>query len=231
MITHRAARLLAAALLVVVSPVIALLVAANRLLTGRVFFRQVRIGQGLRPFILLKFQTMVDGAEAGSSITVSSDPRVTRFGGVLRALKLDELPQLINVLRGEMTLVGPRPLTPNEIEQIPRPLAEVVYRRPPGLTGISALAFADEERLLASAADPERAYYEDVLPRKIGLELAYVQHRTWLTDLIIVLCTPLAPFSAGIRRRVIRSLVPDWNGNGPAVRHQASVVPPRGARI
>lgn len=210
-------------LMVLVSPVFLLLATVNRLQRGRAFFQQVRLGQNLRPFVLLKFQTMVDGADAGSSVTVGHDPRITTSGRVLRFLKLDELPQLINVARGEMSLVGPRPLTPNEVDAIPRPLAAAVYRLTPGLTGISALAFADEERLLSTAPDPQLAYFEDILPRKIALELAYVQKRTWLTDLIVVVFTPLAPFLPQMSRRILASLVPEWAGLAQRHRHEFSV--------
>lgn len=210
--SRRLLDLWAIALLLVISPAFLLVAVANRLLTGRVFFRQVRLGRDLRPFVLLKFQTMVDGADAGSTVTAGNDPRITPFGRVLRFLKLDELPQLINVVRGEMSLVGPRPLTPNEVEGIPRPLAAVVYRAAPGLTGISAIAFGDEGRILAGASDPQRAYFEEVLPRKIALEFAYVQRRTWLTDLVIVMSTPLAAFFPAVRRSVLDGLVPDWEG-------------------
>jgi lipopolysaccharide/colanic/teichoic acid biosynthesis glycosyltransferase len=199
-------------LLLLVAPVFLLIAALNQLLTRRVLFRQTRLGLGLQPFVLLKFQTMVDGADRESSVTVHGDARTTPLGRVLRALKLDELPQLINVVRGEMTLVGPRPLTPNEIAAVPRPLAEAVYRRPPGLTGISAIAFVDEERVLARAADPYRAYFEEVLPRKLALELAYVQRRTWLTDLVILVTTPLAPFVPALRRVLLARLTPEWAG-------------------
>ncbi|MDR7519616.1 MAG: sugar transferase [Armatimonadota bacterium] len=200
----------AALALLAISPLFVILMVANRLLFGRTLFRQVRVGRGLRPFVLFKFQTMVNGAEAASTVTVRGDPRVTRYGRVLRLLKMDELPQLLNMVRGEMTLVGPRPLTPNEIEAIPRPLAEAVYRTLPGLTGISALAFVDEEEVLAAASDPECAYYEDVLPRKIALELAYVQRRTWWRDLAVVVGTPLAALSPGVRRALLVWLVPEW---------------------
>lgn len=203
---------MAALMLLAASPLFLLIATANRLLIGRTFFRQSRLGRNLRPFALLKFQTMVDGADAGSTVTVAGDARITPFGRILRELKLDELPQLINILRGEMSLVGPRPLTPNEIDCMPRHLAAVVYRVAPGLTGISALAFADEERLLASAEDPERFYFEDVLPRKIALELAYAQRRTWVTDLVIICLTPLPPFLQGLRQRSLLRLVPEWEG-------------------
>lgn len=207
----------AALALIGLSPLFFLLMLANRLFVGRTFFRQVRLGRGLQPFVLLKFQTMVDGAEAASTITVRGDPRITRYGRFLRLLKLDELPQFINVIRGDMAFVGPRPLTPNEIEAIPRPLAEAVYRTPPGLTGISTLAFLDEEQVLAASPDPPRTYFQDVLPRKIALELAYVQRRTWRTDLLLVAATPLAAISPAIRRSLLVRLVPEWESlAGPA---------------
>jgi lipopolysaccharide/colanic/teichoic acid biosynthesis glycosyltransferase len=207
-----AVRVAAAVLLLATAPLFALVGLGNWLTTRRVLFRQVRIGRGLRPFAVLKFQTMVDGAHRGSTVTVDRDPRVTRFGRVLRALKLDELPQLVNIVRGEMVFVGPRPLTPNEVDAIPREAAERIYGATPGLTGISAFAFADEERLLGNAADPRRTYFHDVLPRKVALELAYARRRTWWTDLVIVALTPLAPFSDGVRRFVLRRLVPGWEG-------------------
>jgi lipopolysaccharide/colanic/teichoic acid biosynthesis glycosyltransferase len=215
----------AALILVGISPLFLLLMLANRLFIGRTFFRQVRMGQRLRPFVLLKFQTMVDGADTGSTITVRGDPRVTRYGRLLRLLKLDELPQLVNVIRGEMAFIGPRPLTPNEIEAIPRPLAEVVYRTRPGLAGVSALAYVDEEQVLAAAPDATRAYFEDVLPRKIALELAYVQRRTWWTDLLIVVATPLAAISQTIRRSLLVRLVPEWEALVSPARNGAGLSP------
>jgi lipopolysaccharide/colanic/teichoic acid biosynthesis glycosyltransferase len=197
----------AGAILLVASPVLVLLAAVNYALTGQPVFRQTRLGRRLRPFVLLKFQTMVDGAQAGSTVTVAGDPRITRYGRVLRTLKLDELPQLINVLRGEMSLVGPRPLTANEIESIPRAVAAVVYRVSPGLTGISALMLADEERTLTRFPDPLKAYCARILPQKMALELAYARRRTWMTDLVIFLSTPLAVFVPALRRWVTARLV------------------------
>jgi lipopolysaccharide/colanic/teichoic acid biosynthesis glycosyltransferase len=226
--TRRVVDICAAALLLAVSsPLFLFLMVVNRLLAGRAFFRQTRIGRDLRPFVLLKFQTMVNGAETGSTVTVAQDPRITGYGRILRALKLDELPQLLNILRGEMSVLGPRPLTPNEVGAIPVHLATVVYRLTPGLTGISAVAFADEERIMARVTDPKRAYFEEVLPRKVALELAYAQRRTWITDLILVLFTPLAPYCPVLRRQIVVWLVPDWEaldrtaagrGGGPVAR-------------
>jgi len=198
--------------LVFAAPLFGIVAVVNWVATGHVLFRQVRIGRGLKPFVMLKFQTMVEDASKGSTVTARHDPRITRIGRVLRLLKLDELPQLVNIAKGDMSFVGPRPLTPNEVEALPRAISEQVYAVAPGLTGISALVFANEERWLVGAADPERFYADEILPRKIALELAYARRRTWLGDLTIAVATPLAPFSAWVRRLVVARLVPGWKG-------------------
>ena len=200
----------AGALLGIVSPIFVPLMVINRVWTGRWFFHQDRIGRGLRPFVFLKFQTMMDSPNHRSTVTVARDPRITSYGRVLRALKLDELPQLVNVLRGDMNLVGPRPLTPNEVAQIPKHLAQVIYRGRPGLSGVSAVAFADEERLLARVENPEQVYFNVIVPRKVALELAYLQHRTWWRDLCLLIITPAAPFWPTLRRWALVRLIPDW---------------------
>jgi lipopolysaccharide/colanic/teichoic acid biosynthesis glycosyltransferase len=201
----------AGGLLAVMSPVFLAIVAVNWMATRRVLFRQTRVGRNLAPFVVVKFRTMVDGAGASSTVTARGDARVTRVGRLLRATKLDELPQLMNVVRGEMSLVGPRPLTPNEVAAIPAPAARTIYASRPGMTGISALAFIDEERLLAASGDPEAAYFSAVLPRKVALELAYARRRTWVSDLVILLVTPVAWISHSIRRGLVARLVPQWN--------------------
>jgi lipopolysaccharide/colanic/teichoic acid biosynthesis glycosyltransferase len=198
----------AGGVLLVASPVFALLAVVNYALAGSPFFRQERLGRDLRPFVLLKFQTMARGGSAGSTVTVAGDARITRYGRVLRTLKLDELPQFINILRGEMSLVGPRPLTANEIEAVSPAVAATVYRVLPGLTGISALAFADEERVLGRCANPLQTYFNRVLPEKMTLELAYARRRTWMTDLAILAATPLASLVPPLRRWVVACLVP-----------------------
>ena len=200
--------LVSAGLLALTAPVLAVIAALNWSTTRRVFFTQTRIGRDLRPFAIVKFRTMVDGAAGAGTVTVQGDRRITGLGRVLRALKVDELPQLINVLRGDMSLVGPRPLTPNEVAAISPELARQVYAARPGMTGIAALAFIDEERLLAAASDPEAAYFQRVLPQKVALELAYTQYRTWWTDLAILALTPLAGFSGPLRRVAVTRLVP-----------------------
>jgi lipopolysaccharide/colanic/teichoic acid biosynthesis glycosyltransferase len=216
--------LAAAAVLVVTAPVFAVLTLVNYATSGQPFFRQTRLGRGLRPFVLLKFQTMVGGA-GGSTVTVAGDARITPYGRVLRALKLDELPQFLNVLRGEMSLVGPRPLTPNEVAAVPAEVAAAVYRVRPGVTGISALAFADEERQLARWPEPERVYFACILPGKMALELAYRRRRTWLTDLAIVVCTPLAPVAGPLRRRLVARLVPAHQPPAGLSRDRVGVSP------
>jgi lipopolysaccharide/colanic/teichoic acid biosynthesis glycosyltransferase len=196
-------------LLLLTSPLLAAVALANYIGTRRILFRQTRIGRGLEPFTIIKFQTMVDGANKGSSVTVGGDARVTPIGQLLRAFKLDELPQLFNVLRGDMSLVGPRPLTPNEVDAIPRQLARQVYATRPGMTGIASLAFIDEEHVLASSADPQQAYFDVVLPQKVALEIDYAKRRTWMTDLAILVVTPLGG-AAGLRERIVNWCAPSW---------------------
>jgi len=156
---------------------------------GPAFFRQERVGRGGRTFRMWKFRTMIVGAErSGRHLTVGDDPRVTRVGAVLRRTKLDELPQLLNVLRGEMSLVGPRP-------EVPRYVAfytaeeRAVLRLTPGITDPASLRYRDESQELAASADPERTYIEHIVPEKIRLNLAYAAHATWLSDLGVIWAT------------------------------------------
>jgi len=156
---------------------------------GPAFFRQERVGRGGRTFRMWKFRTMIVGAErSGRHLTVGDDPRVTRVGAVLRRTKLDELPQLLNVLRGEMSLVGPRP-------EVPRYVAfytaeeRAVLRLTPGITDPASLRYRDESQELAASADPERTYIEHIVPEKIRLNLAYAAHATWLSDMGVIWAT------------------------------------------
>lgn len=160
---------------------------------GSIFFRARRMGFHGRPFEMIKFRTMrVDNA--GHSIAGAADSRITPVGGFLRATRLDELPQLWNVLRGEMTLVGPRP----ELEEFVR-LHEAEYRRilavPPGITGPTQLRYAGvEPHLLSQHADPERFYRERLLPDKVKLDLAYARSRSMAGDLAVLCRTLALPF-------------------------------------
>jgi len=156
---------------------------------GPVFYRQVRIGRRFRPFGILKFRTMVVGADKkGSLITSGGDSRVTAIGRVLRKTKIDELPQLINVLRGEMSIVGPRPEVPRYVELFREDYEGILTVRP-GITDIASLVFRDEEALLASQEDPERYYREVHLPRKIRYAQEYMRRSSVFFDLKIILMT------------------------------------------
>jgi lipopolysaccharide/colanic/teichoic acid biosynthesis glycosyltransferase len=168
---------------------------------GPAFFRQERIGRGGKPFRIWKFRTMVTDAErAGAQLTVGRDPRITPVGHWLRRLKLDELPQLLNVLAGEMSLVGPRP----EVERYVV-LYTAEQRRVldllPGITDPASIRYRDESTVLAKAADPERAYVEEIMPEKIRLNLDYAARATVYSDLGVVLST-------------VAKLIPTRGGSG-----------------
>lgn len=172
-------------LLVVLSPPMALIAGALRLSgRGSVIYRSLRVGRGGQLYQMLKFRTMAPDRGAGPEITASGDPRVTRFGHVLRATKLDELPQLINVLKGEMSLVGPRPEVPRYVAHY-TPEQRVVLSMRPGITGLSQVLFRHEERLLRRP-DPERYYLDVVMPAKLAIDLEYVRHRSMRRDLWIL---------------------------------------------
>ena len=156
---------------------------------GPVLFVHERIGRGFRPFRMYKFRTMrADAPLEGSVVTVRGDTRVTRMGRLLRRTKLDELPQLINVLSGEMSLVGPRPEVRRYVEQFRRDYEELLTVRP-GITDPASLKYRDEEAILATAACPEDYYVHQVLPDKIQLSKAYVRSASFLGDLSIILRT------------------------------------------
>jgi len=157
---------------------------------GPVLFRQVRVGRGFRPFLLLKFRTMVvDAGINGLQITTVSDPRITPVGRVLRRTKLDELPQLLNVLKGDMSIVGPRPEVPKYVEMFrDRHYNEILSLRP-GITDYAAIEYRDEEAVLQRFTDPEEGYVHEVLPRKIKLYERYLREIGFLTDLKIIALT------------------------------------------
>lgn len=152
---------------------------------GPVFHAATRVGRGGRLFTLYKFRTMIQGAATlGPGITGARDPRVTRVGAFLRRSKLDELPQLWNVVRGEMRLVGPRPEDPRFVA-LYGPDQQLVLSVWPGITGPSQLAFYNEEELLAMG-EPETLYVREILPRKLALDLAYASHHSFFDDLHII---------------------------------------------
>ena len=176
----------AALALVLLSPLllmIALLVKLDS--SGPVFFRQQRVGRHGVPFHIHKFRTMADGAP-GLPITVGADPRITRAGAWLRRTRLDELPQLWDVLRGRMSLVGPRPEVPRYVAHYPPALRAQVLAVRPGITDPASLAHLDEAALLAAAADPEREYIERILPAKLQRAANYASHATLATDIALL---------------------------------------------
>lgn len=160
---------------------------------GPVFFHGARVGKDGILFFILKFRTMrADAAQRGARITTRNDARITRAGRFLRRSKLDELPQLWNVLRGEMSLVGPRPEDPRYVKYY-TPAQRAVLQVRPGITGAASIAFRHEEEILEGAAW-EQQYLEKVMPAKLALELAYLQRRTFWSDLEILARTGLALF-------------------------------------
>jgi len=154
---------------------------------GPALFRQTRVGRFGVPFTIHKFRTM--RVEPGAAITVGADPRITRSGQLLRRTKLDELPQLWDVLRGAMSLVGPRPELPRYVELYPADLRDRVLAVRPGITDPASLAFSHEAELLAAAADPEREYREVVLPAKLRLSADYAANASLQADLRLILAT------------------------------------------
>jgi lipopolysaccharide/colanic/teichoic acid biosynthesis glycosyltransferase len=180
----RAFDLIAAALaLLLLSPLLLAVALAVKLDSpGPVFFRQLRVGRHGVPFRIHKFRTM--GADApGLPLTVGADPRITRTGAVLRRTRIDELPQLIDVLQGTMSLVGPRPEVPRYVALYPSALRERALAVRPGITDPASLEFIDEGERLARAADPEREYVEVILPAKLQRAAEYADRATLWSDL------------------------------------------------
>lgn len=157
---------------------------------GPAIFRQERVGRRGTIFRIHKFRTMRSAASpTGVQLTVGDDQRITRAGRFLRRYKLDELPQLLDVVKGEMSLVGPRPELPEYVARYPEDARDVILSVRPGITDLASVEFKDENRILGSVADPERYYIEEILPRKVRYYLEYVERRSLWSDLVIVLKT------------------------------------------
>ncbi len=186
-----------AGLMLVLALPLGLIIALVLAFTGEreIFYAQARVGKGGRRFGLLKFATMLkESPNIGTgTLTVPDDPRVLPFGRLLRKTKLNELPQLLNVLKGDMSLVGPRPLTPDVFGYYPQEVQRRIVEVPPGLTGVGSIVFRDEERVLAQS---ERSYVDchrdEIAPYKGALEVWYVDHRGLLLDLKLLLLTAVA---------------------------------------
>ena len=173
----------AALALLLLSPLLLLVASWIKLDSpGPVFFRQERVGRHGVPFRIHKFRTMAHGAR-GLPLTVGVDTRITRAGAFLRRTRIDELPQFFDVLRGAMSLVGPRPEVPRYVAHYPPGLGERALAVRPGITDPASLAFIDEAALLARAADPEREYIEVILPAKLQCAVDYAARASVRTDL------------------------------------------------
>jgi len=178
--------------LIVLAPfllLIALLIRTDS--KGPILYVQERIGLNGRPFYIFKFRTMAIDADKKGLLTVGGkDPRVTRFGYYLRRFKLDELPQLFNVLKGDMSLVGPRPEVKKYVDLYNSSQREVLTVKP-GITDYASIVFVDENDILAKSADPEQAYIQEIMPAKLALNRKYIDEKGLLTDFRIILKTLL----------------------------------------
>ena len=169
---------------------------------GEIFYFQKRIGFQNRMFKIIKFSTMLKNAEnlPGGTITLRNDTRVTKSGRILRITKLNELPQLFNVLIGEMSFVGPRPLMKKGFEMYPEDVRAFIYQSKPGITGISSVIFRDEEKMVTeSEIKAEEFYRKFIFPNKGFLEKWYAQHKSFLVDLKILLLTAIKILFPGSR--------------------------------
>ena len=156
---------------------------------GPIFFKQIRVGENEKEFLILKFRTMVvDAEKLGKQITIGNDNRITKIGLFLRKYKLDELPQLINVFKGEMSLVGPRPEVPRYVRLYTEEQRKVLNIKP-GITDLASLRYRDENDLLGDKQDPEDFYINTVMPDKLALNLEYIEKRNIIFDIYIIIKT------------------------------------------
>ena len=197
-------------------------------------FRGTRMGRGSRPFRMLKFRTMIpDAWKSGVSSTGSGDGRITSIGKLLRRAKLDELPQLWNVLRGDMSLVGPRPQVRPDAE-LYTCLERRLFEIRPGVTDLASVVFADESEILAGAADPDLVYNQIIRPWKSRLAILYLERQSWMLDLQILGLTALGAISRQKALAGIAQLLHSWKVD-PLVRRMAGrrepllAYPPPGA--
>ncbi len=175
--------------LVILSPLLFVTAIMIKILMpgGPVIFKQKRIGRNGREFVMYKFRSMVVG-HSGSSISVAGESRITPFGAILRRYKIDELPELWNVMTGEMSFVGPRPDVPGYADKLKGAERAILQLRP-GITGPASLKYRDEEELLATVKDPQKYNDEIIFPDKVRINLYYMKHYSFVDDIKMILCT------------------------------------------
>ena len=181
--------------LIILSPLFSIVVPVLRLTgEGKVFYYQTRVGANDREFYLIKFATMLENSPnmLTGDLTVPGDPRVLPVGAVLRKTKINELPQLINVIRGDMSLVGPRPLTPRNYALYSKSSRDVISQMRPGLSGVGSLVLRNEESLLAGHDNPQEFYSTVISPYKAELECWYAEHRSFALYLRIIAATAIS---------------------------------------
>ena len=175
--------------LILLSPLMLLAALAIKLDSpDPIMFRQKRIGKGFHPFLIYKFRTMQEASGRRRSLTVGDDPRITPTGRLLRRTKIDEIPQLINVLKGDMSFVGPRPEVPEFVELFRSEYEEILKVRP-GITDLASLKYRDEAAVLEQSENPEEEYLRRVLPDKINLSKEYIRRSSFFLDLTLILKT------------------------------------------
>jgi len=191
--------LLAVLSIIIISPffiIIGLIVGLTS--RGCIFYRQIRVGKDEKYFHIIKFRTMVSGADKkGLSITVGKDKRVTKVGKILRKVRLDEIPQLFNILIGQMSFVGPRPEVPRYVELYNDEQKNILKVRP-GMTDYAAICFKNENELLAKCDDPEKEYIENIMPVKIKYSMKYIEKMNVFTDIKILALTLWAVFGGKV---------------------------------
>lgn len=182
--------------LIITAPLIGLVALLIKLGSkGPVFYRGLRVGYQGRPFRIFKFRTMVENAEAlGGPSTAGDDPRLTKIGKFLKKYQLDELPQLINVLKGEMSLVGPRPEVKMYVDMMSEEERKTILSLKPGMTDYASLWDFHEGEILKGSQNPERDYMEKIRPEKIRLQIKYVKDRSFLKDIAIIFKTVMKIF-------------------------------------
>ncbi|MGD8817285.1 MAG: sugar transferase, partial [Acidobacteriota bacterium] len=221
--------LLASILLLLMLPIAVVIMAVLAVIGDhRVIYRQRRVGKAGDEFRMFKFVTMRrgSGAMGTGSLTLPGDPRVLPFGRFLRKMKLNELPQLINVILGDMSLVGPRPQPPDIFSHYPDEAREYIVQVRPGITGVGAVVFRDEERLLEESPLPAQECHRDIfVPIKAELETWYVDHHGFVVDVKLVLLTAIAVFVPNGRMYAVglKSLgLPPWLAAGPEMARRAA---------